>query len=173
MKGPRLAPLKVSKPSHLIHKALSSNSLDTAASKPPQQQRQPVIIYTHSPKVIHTNARDFMALVQKLTGLSSADVEGPISENKSDDARQPVEPDSPSLELKAEEMVMANLLSDNCSIHDGEIKPAFDPMFTPNTSFFSSIYPFHRFPETAFCSSYAGSNISPSIMDYLKSFQEL
>lgn len=31
--------------------------------------RQPVIIYTHSPKVIHTQPQDFMALVQKLTGL--------------------------------------------------------------------------------------------------------
>jgi len=29
-----------------------------------------VIIYTHSPKIIHTQPRDFMALVQKLTGLS-------------------------------------------------------------------------------------------------------
>lgn len=173
MKGPRLAPLKVSKSSHLIHKASSSNSLDAAASKPPQQQRQPVIIYTHSPKVIHTHARDFMALVQKLTGLSPADDEDPISENKSYDARQPAEPDSPSMELKAEEMVMADLLSDNCNINRGEPKPAFDPIFTPNSSFCSSIYPLHRFPETSFGPSYAGSNICPSIMDYLKSFQEL
>ncbi|KAI3797482.1 hypothetical protein L1987_32739 [Smallanthus sonchifolius] len=30
----------------------------------------PVIIYTYSPKVIHTHPRDFMALVQKLTGYS-------------------------------------------------------------------------------------------------------
>ncbi|KAL2462841.1 uncharacterized protein Fot_54078 [Forsythia ovata] len=37
-------------------------------SKP--QPRQPVIIYTYSPKIIHTNPRDFMTLVQKLTGLS-------------------------------------------------------------------------------------------------------
>ncbi|GMH01904.1 hypothetical protein Nepgr_003743 [Nepenthes gracilis] len=39
-----------------------------AAHRP---RREPVIIYTHSPKVIHTHARDFMALVQELTGLSS------------------------------------------------------------------------------------------------------
>nr|GMC69489.1 VQ motif-containing protein 20-like [Ipomoea batatas] len=34
------------------------------------QPRHPVIIYTHSPKVIHTQPKDFMALVQKLTGFS-------------------------------------------------------------------------------------------------------
>jgi hypothetical protein len=37
------------------------------------QQRHPVIIYTHSPKVIHTHPKDFMALVQKLTGLSHSE----------------------------------------------------------------------------------------------------
>lgn len=36
----------------------------------PQQQRHPVIIYTHSPTVIKTNPKDFMSLVQKLTGLT-------------------------------------------------------------------------------------------------------
>ncbi|CAN7047957.1 unnamed protein product [Brassica oleracea var. botrytis] len=34
------------------------------------KHRQPVIIYTNTPKTIHTNPKDFMALVQKLTGLS-------------------------------------------------------------------------------------------------------
>ncbi|WZY95152.1 hypothetical protein YC2023_067481 [Brassica napus] len=32
---------------------------------------QPVIIYTNTPKTIHTNPKDFMALVQKLTGMSN------------------------------------------------------------------------------------------------------
>ncbi|XVE64047.1 hypothetical protein DITRI_Ditri07aG0069900 [Diplodiscus trichospermus] len=70
-------PLKVSKDSHLIKKSPSSSSSSSAASYlgisgtvKPQQQRHPVIIYTHSPKVIHTHPKDFMALVQKLTGLS-------------------------------------------------------------------------------------------------------
>nr|XP_043632992.1 VQ motif-containing protein 20-like [Erigeron canadensis] len=36
----------------------------------PPPPRRPVIIYTHSPKVIHTHPRDFMALVQKLTGYT-------------------------------------------------------------------------------------------------------
>jgi hypothetical protein len=39
--------------------------------QPQPQQHQPVIIYTHSPKVIRTNPTDFMSIVQKLTGLDS------------------------------------------------------------------------------------------------------
>uniref|UniRef100_J3MPK0 VQ domain-containing protein n=1 Tax=Oryza brachyantha TaxID=4533 RepID=J3MPK0_ORYBR len=54
MQGPRPAPLKVSKDSHKIRK--------------PQQLRQPVIIYTMSPKVVHANPADFMSVVQRLTG---------------------------------------------------------------------------------------------------------
>ena len=63
--GIRPSPLKINKDSHVIQKQ---------APAPKQQQRQgPVIIYTHSPKIIHTQARDFMALVQKLTGFSRSD----------------------------------------------------------------------------------------------------
>ncbi|CAL4940777.1 unnamed protein product [Urochloa decumbens] len=43
----------------------------TKPPPPPPQTQQPVIIYTHSPKVIRTNPRDFMSIVQKLTGLDS------------------------------------------------------------------------------------------------------
>lgn len=61
MNGTRPSPLKIAKDSHFIQKQ--------------QQKRQPVIIYTHSPKIIHTQARDFMALVQKLTGMSQSEDE--------------------------------------------------------------------------------------------------
>ncbi|KAL2462986.1 putative VQ motif-containing protein motif-containing protein [Forsythia ovata] len=57
--------LKIKKASHFIKKSPESFN---GTSKP--QPRQPVIIYTYSPKIIHTNPRDFMTLVQKLTGLS-------------------------------------------------------------------------------------------------------
>ncbi|XP_065854827.1 VQ motif-containing protein 8, chloroplastic [Euphorbia lathyris] len=59
MNGPRPSPLKLNKESHLIHKSS-------------KQKNPPVIIYTQSPKVIHTPATDFMALVQRLTGISSS-----------------------------------------------------------------------------------------------------
>ncbi|KAF7819882.1 VQ motif-containing protein 20 [Senna tora] len=65
-------PLKIHRDSHSIKKSSSTSSASsTLVNKP--IQRHPVIIYTHSPKVIHTHPRDFMALVQKLTGLHRSD----------------------------------------------------------------------------------------------------
>lgn len=60
--------LKLNKDSRVIKKPPSPSSSSSAA-KP----RHPVIIYTQSPKIIHTNPTDFMALVQKLTGMSRSD----------------------------------------------------------------------------------------------------
>ncbi|KGN52621.2 hypothetical protein Csa_008052 [Cucumis sativus] len=54
--GPRPSPLLIHNHSRLIRK--------------PVQLRQPLIIYTHSPKIIHTHPKDFMALVQRLTGCN-------------------------------------------------------------------------------------------------------
>ncbi|KAF6165767.1 hypothetical protein GIB67_012664 [Kingdonia uniflora] len=70
--GARECSLKINKDSHRIRKSPSMSSISSLASiKPqPQQQRLPVIIYTHPPKVIHTKKSEFMALVQKLTGMS-------------------------------------------------------------------------------------------------------
>ncbi|RLN42633.1 uncharacterized protein C2845_PM01G47250 [Panicum miliaceum] len=89
------AAFKVHRDSHSIHKAASppsssstnssvSSSSNAAAitssshrpapaprQRQPPHPQQPVIIYTHSPKVIRTNPRDFMSIVQKLTGLDS------------------------------------------------------------------------------------------------------
>ncbi|KAF5745258.1 protein MKS1 [Tripterygium wilfordii] len=64
--------LRIHKDSHLIHKSTSSNSWSSSVLAPKQQQRRPVITYTHSPKIIHTKPEDFMGLVQKLTGRSSS-----------------------------------------------------------------------------------------------------
>ena len=61
----------------------SMSSLGAAMVPKPGQQRAPVIIYTHSPKTIHTNPKDFMALVQKLTGMSPT--EQPTNHNVSSD----------------------------------------------------------------------------------------
>ncbi|KAL7171195.1 hypothetical protein ACSBR2_035940 [Camellia fascicularis] len=56
--GSRPTPLRIiNKDSHVIHK---------------QRNQQPIITYTKSPKIIHAKPRDFMALVQRLTGLSSS-----------------------------------------------------------------------------------------------------
>ncbi|KAE9613915.1 hypothetical protein Lal_00016557 [Lupinus albus] len=61
-----------------LNKGMKTNRVSHSIKKTPlsslppnnQQHRQPVIIYTHSPKIIETHPKDFMALVQKLTGLS-------------------------------------------------------------------------------------------------------
>eukprot|EP01018_Ginkgo_biloba_P003012 Gb_04497 [translate_table: standard] len=62
LQGPRPTPLKISRDSHKIRKP--------PLPVPEIQYRQPVIIYTQSPKVIHTEAGDFRTLVQRLTGRS-------------------------------------------------------------------------------------------------------
>ncbi|XP_021736263.1 VQ motif-containing protein 20-like [Chenopodium quinoa] len=71
--------LKVNRDSHMIKKSLGPSSAKLNQQQQQQQQRGPVIIYTHSPKVIHTNPRDFMALVQKLTGMSRNEEAGTSS----------------------------------------------------------------------------------------------
>ncbi|KAK8958397.1 Protein MKS1 [Platanthera guangdongensis] len=59
LQGPRPTPLRVNKDSHKIRKP------------PLPPPRDPVIIYTISPKVIHVELDDFMGLVQRLTGTST------------------------------------------------------------------------------------------------------
>ncbi|KAJ8753680.1 hypothetical protein K2173_026356 [Erythroxylum novogranatense] len=67
-------PLRVNTDSYMINKKSSSSSSSLGVNRSSKTlQRHPVIIYTHSPKVIHTHPKDFMALVQKLTGLSRSD----------------------------------------------------------------------------------------------------
>lgn len=82
---PRHAPLKVHKESHLIQKPSSSSSSSTVSTvgtatatasasnnNNPRQRRQPVIIYTHAPKIIHATVDNFKEIVQRLTGQSQA-----------------------------------------------------------------------------------------------------
>ncbi|KAK7410677.1 hypothetical protein VNO78_01658 [Psophocarpus tetragonolobus] len=68
LQGPRPTPLRINKDSHKIKKP----PLAPQASQPQPPPRQPIIIYTVSPKVIHTTPGDFMNLVQRLTGSSTS-----------------------------------------------------------------------------------------------------
>ncbi|XP_031120611.1 protein MKS1-like [Ipomoea triloba] len=68
LQGPRPTPLKVRKDSHKIRKPPAAPA--TQHPKPPPPP--PVIIYTVSPKIIHANPSEFMALVQRLTGPESS-----------------------------------------------------------------------------------------------------
>jgi len=68
LQGPRPGPLKIWRNSHKIRKP----PLPVPMQVPAMPYRPPVIIYTHSPEVIHTEAREFMTLVQRLTGHVNA-----------------------------------------------------------------------------------------------------
>ncbi|XP_010916386.1 uncharacterized protein [Elaeis guineensis] len=206
--GPRPAPLKIHKDSHLIHKQSSSSSSSTttttttSSSSSSTQRHHPVIIYTHSPKIIHTQARDFMALVQKLTGLSK-------STDGNDDAAAANNPTPPPSNIPRKDADTihgatedSSSSSENCSIagdvvhHVGcsslpsaaaaAFSPlGFDPppppnpflseipLFTPNS--FCSPRSFYRYPESAVFSPSVpnmGGSISPSIMEAMRAFPE-
>ncbi|KAF8405856.1 hypothetical protein HHK36_007933 [Tetracentron sinense] len=68
IQGPRPTPLDVRKDSYKIKKPPVAPQLP----QPNPQIRQPVIIYTVSPKVIHVKPHEFKKLVQSLTGSSSS-----------------------------------------------------------------------------------------------------
>ncbi|KAL2339664.1 hypothetical protein Fmac_007604 [Flemingia macrophylla] len=70
LQGPRPTPLRINKDSHKIKKPPLPPQPSHPHHQPPP--RQPIIIYTVSPKVIHTTPGDFMNLVQRLTGSSSS-----------------------------------------------------------------------------------------------------
>lgn len=65
--GPRPSLVKIRNAS-----SPSSSTNLSSVHEEEKRRRRPVIIYAHSPKVIRTEPRDFMALVQKLTGFSSS-----------------------------------------------------------------------------------------------------
>ncbi|GAU35083.1 hypothetical protein TSUD_70060 [Trifolium subterraneum] len=74
IQGTRPPPLRVSKESHTIRKP----PLPPAAHHHPpagaaSQHRQPLIIYSVSPKVLHVTESNFMDVVQRLTGPSAGE----------------------------------------------------------------------------------------------------
>ncbi|MED6215854.1 hypothetical protein PIB30_001993 [Stylosanthes scabra] len=83
MNGPRPSPLMINKDSHFIRKPSSSSSDHQNNNN--KIIRKPIIIYTQSPKIIHTKAQDFMALVQRLTGKSPPTSNNNNSNNEASD----------------------------------------------------------------------------------------
>ncbi|PSS09846.1 hypothetical protein CEY00_Acc01265 [Actinidia chinensis var. chinensis] len=93
LEGPRPPQLRVRKESHAIRKP------PQAAPPPPPP---PVIIYAVSPKVIHTTVSDYMSLVQRLTGSSSAGDVSPAARLAS------IERTSPTDRAKDREILISN-----------------------------------------------------------------
>ncbi|KAJ6735934.1 F16F4.1 PROTEIN-RELATED [Salix viminalis] len=87
LRGPRPPVLKIRKNSQ---KSKKPPLAPQPSHQQPQIQQQtqprpPVIIYTVSPKVIHTNPNEFMTLVQRLTGSSSTSTCSSTSSNPFND----------------------------------------------------------------------------------------
>ncbi|OMP07091.1 VQ motif-containing protein [Corchorus olitorius] len=168
--GLRPSPLKINKDSHLIQKPVP-------APKQQQHQRQgPVIIYTHSPKIIHTQARDFMALVQKLTGLSRSDNEvndsapsKPTEDNDSSSALTEDNGSSGGVDVNNKPQTRTQTQTTN--IMSTPPVPFFAdvPLFTPNSAdFFCSPRPVYKFADNSIMSPGLGNLNSPSLLEFMK-----
>ncbi|EAZ28851.1 hypothetical protein OsJ_12888 [Oryza sativa Japonica Group] len=68
LRGPRPLPLKVSSSSS--RGSSPSSSASKGASK--KSAAAPVIVYEHTPKVVHARPQEFMTVVQRLTGKPPA-----------------------------------------------------------------------------------------------------
>lgn len=214
--GQRPSPLKINKESHLIRKSSSSSSASTSNSSssvsiidPPvfgvkqqqqQQKNRPVIIYTHSPKVIHTQAKDFMALVQNLTGLSRSnnqemappaqqgqDHQGVVSKGlkagrgNGNERKHVGHGDNDSSSISTEENCRGTAAAAGGVdiVVSPFLKPpnapyfADVPLFTPTSSdFFFSPRPVFRCPDSVFASPKMGNPISPSVLEFIKGLPE-
>ncbi|OVA01502.1 VQ [Macleaya cordata] len=209
--GLRPSPLKINKDSHHIQKSSSSsssstsgssslNGVVTAVSKHHQQQRHPVIIYTHSPKVIHTEARDFMALVQKLTGLSHSEDHQPAQHNSLESKPPPsssernIHNNNKNNNVRAtghDDTTSSSVVTDeNCGgigsdtqVSSSSVSPVMDPIsnpyitdipvFTPNSlDFFYSSRPFYRFPNSIIPFPNMGNSISHSSSEVTERSQD-
>ncbi|KAL7091003.1 hypothetical protein ACP275_12G078100 [Erythranthe tilingii] len=180
--GSRPSPLRINKDSHAIHKIPSSSSYDPNPDQNPSaaaaakhhggggalsKRQQPVIIYTHSPKVIHAQARDFMALVQKLTGKSRAE-----GDEKTAAAVKP-EPEESGL-------VVSSDGKDGGAVENVNIV-GYDE--TESCSMLTDCPPLYKFPNSyfdapiftpssndIFCSTRPANQISPSLIEIMKNF---
>lgn len=200
--GPRPMPLRINKDSHMIHKPPSNPSSHQSATdatsavknhgQSAARRHQPVIIYTHSPKVIHANASDFMALVQKLTGLTRAEEGEGDRAAKSEAMKEEdsysdekdcsvnnnnnlgyVENSETTSVLADDQRFMCDVKQDSTAVsHMYKMSNAFlvdAPLFTPNSNeFFCSSRPISLFPTP----NMAATSISPSFMDYMKAFPD-
>ncbi|XP_077242257.1 VQ motif-containing protein 8, chloroplastic-like [Tasmannia lanceolata] len=179
--GQRPSPLKINRESHVTHKKSSSSKSSFAggAKPPPPQRNHPVIIYTHSPKVIRTDPRDFMAIVQKLTGFSKYQDPPLDAGNASSDGN------NSRINVFDDATSSSVITDENCDVHviSSSVSPVFNipsnpyfsdiPLFTPNSSdFFSSPHQSYSYSDSIFPFANMGSSISPSVIEFLKAFPE-
>ncbi|XLR01885.1 hypothetical protein S83_068083 [Arachis hypogaea] len=181
---PRPSPLMINKDSHLIQ-------------KPSSEQRKPIIIYTVSPKIIHTKAQDFMALVQRLTGMSSSNSNNEASENFGSSLSD-VSNNSSGIKQQQMNETSSALRRDNDIIHedndddygDNKKPGASIHQYSPNTTSLMNFADMPLFTPNSssdiFCSSRSllfkhsdsspygilGNLISPSGLEFIKELPE-
>ncbi|CAJ1932409.1 unnamed protein product [Sphenostylis stenocarpa] len=160
--GPRPSSLTINKYSHLIRKPSSSSHV--ALTKP--QSNNPIIIHTKSPKIIHTKPRDFMALVQRLTGMSNSNEhlldDGPSYQNYGS-----LNCDGSNKQQESDEEQGEDLRDDeSCVKKETFVHSNMDfadlPIFTPN-----SVY---TYPGSPF--GFLGTLLSPSGMQFMNELPE-
>ncbi|XP_071725324.1 VQ motif-containing protein 8, chloroplastic-like [Rutidosis leptorrhynchoides] len=172
--GPRPSPLKLDRNSHVIQKSSTSLSLIFSSSdnslpvNNPKQIQKPVIIYARSPKIIHTQPKDFMALVQRLTGHDSSrpkdnsnKVSKAVSNNRED--RNIITNESSS-SLSEETRMVSPIMNPPKEPHFADI-----PLFTPNSTdrFFCSPKPLLRFSGFSSPNNLGGTT-SPTVLKLFK-----
>lgn len=153
--GPRPTPLRIKMDSKAVKKPSSSHFSKARNS----DHHHPVIIYAHSPKIIHAKARDFRALVQNLTGLSRPKE---AIENEKETAEVLEHSNGSSSSITTEEI--------SSSSHQ---YLADMPLFTPNsTNLLFSPLPMYRYLDAVSFSPLPnmGSSISPSLFAVKKEF---
>ncbi|KAI9077429.1 hypothetical protein K1719_040632 [Acacia pycnantha] len=196
IKGPRPSPLAINKISHSIGKPSSTVAAAAAPHhhghhhQQQQQVRKPVIIYTHSPRIIHINREDFMSLVQRLTGMGSRDKDVAVSGNGTDNnLESSLSGDSIISSIKQEKnnegqsnfnneisssssaALLNHRYSSSYNYEAPDLNYTDIPLFTPNSSDFL-ISPYSR--STVFKQSadspfgILGNLISPSCLEFIR-----
>ncbi|XP_057962727.1 VQ motif-containing protein 8, chloroplastic-like [Malania oleifera] len=205
--GPRPSPLKINNGSRFTHKTSYSSSSSVssalssvaeAASDAPaaagHKHRNPVIIYTHSPKIIHTQARDFMALVQRLTGPSRSERKTKTTaQNNALQALAPTPEQKIAAGIPVDENESSSVLTDESSggivgdaaqvtspssaslIFNLPANPfiADMPLFTPTSpEFFRSSQPLYRYSDPVMPPASMSSSMATPVWEIMKGFPE-
>ncbi|XP_027367734.1 VQ motif-containing protein 8, chloroplastic-like [Abrus precatorius] len=171
--GPRPSPLVINNHSQLIRKSSVSSTCVVADPKLHKQQRRPIIIYTQSPKVIHTKAQDFMALVQRLTGMSRTNDVKEASENfgssLSDGSNNNSNETSSALRRGDETCIEGGA---NVQYNSSNLDFVDMPLFTPSSSdfFCSSARSVYKYSDSPY--GILGTLISPSGLEFMKELPE-
>ncbi|ESW14914.1 hypothetical protein PHAVU_007G028200 [Phaseolus vulgaris] len=176
--GYRPSPLVINKDSHMIRKPSTCVDAQTKLQRP--QRITPIIIYTESPKVIHTKAKDFMALVQRLTGRSSTsdnvstaslpqDTSENLGSSLSDGSNNNSNETSSALRRGGENLFQSGAIVPCSPSH---LDFADMPLFTPNPSdlFCSSRSSVFKYSDSPY--GVLGSLISPSALEFMKELSE-